>query len=241
MNKKQIIITSAGGLISFVGMFGLALLTTKIPSHLYGDSNQPALAATETDGALQPPKTETNVVGINEVGNKIAKQTMSERQLKGLVCEVQERIQQYNSKLKDIKLREQRLQMAQDTLKKDAENFDNMRVELASIVATLKNKRNELLKTRLEINQAEKTNLISIAATYDKMDAASAGSILRSMCVSESQGKIITEGEGLDDAVKILHYMTERTKAKVLAELVTAEPKLAAVFCQKLKQIVEGK
>ena len=43
-----------------------------------------------------------------------------------------------------------------------------------------------------------------------------------------------------DDAVKILHYMTDRTKAKVLAELSTAEPKLAAYFCQKLKQITEN-
>jgi flagellar motility protein MotE (MotC chaperone) len=43
----------------------------------------------------------------------------------------------------------------------------------------------------------------------------------------------------MDDAVKILHYMTERTKAKVLAELVTSEPKLAAVLCEKLKQVVE--
>jgi hypothetical protein len=39
--------------------------------------------------------------------------------------------------------------------------------------------------------------------------------------------------------VKILHYMTERTKAKVLAELVTSEPQLASLLCQRLKQISE--
>jgi hypothetical protein len=43
-----------------------------------------------------------------------------------------------------------------------------------------------------------------------------------------------------DDAVKILHYMTERTKAKLLAELATSEPALAAAMCKRLKQIVEG-
>ena len=54
--------------------------------------------------------------------------------------------------------------MAQDTLKKDIENLDNLRVELASTVASLKEERDKLLKSRLEIAQAEKTNLTSIAA-----------------------------------------------------------------------------
>jgi len=43
-----------------------------------------------------------------------------------------------------------------------------------------------------------------------------------------------------DDAVKILHYMTERTKAKLLAEVATSEPALAAALCKRLKHIVEG-
>ena len=43
-----------------------------------------------------------------------------------------------------------------------------------------------------------------------------------------------------DDAVKILYYMSERTKAKLLAEVATSEPALAAALCKRLKQIVEG-
>jgi hypothetical protein len=41
--------------------------------------------------------------------------------------------------------------------------------------------------------------------------------------------------------VKILHYMTERTKAKLLAEMVNSEPKLTAALCERLKQIAEVK
>jgi hypothetical protein len=33
--------------------------------------------------------------------------------------------------------------------------------------------------------------------------------------------------------------MTERTKAKLLAEMVNTEPQLTAVLCQKLKKVVE--
>jgi flagellar motility protein MotE (MotC chaperone) len=58
------------------------------------------------------------------------------------------------------------------------------------------------------------------------------------MCTKQmDSGRI--EGGAIDDAVKILFYMTERTKAKLLAEMVTSEPKLAAILCQRLKRIVE--
>ena len=82
------------------------------------------------------------------------------------------------------------------------------------------------------IAKAEKDNLVSIAATYDKMAPEAAGEILTNM----SQAK----NSSSDDAVKILHYMTERTKAKVLASIAESkEPAISAYFCQKLKQIIE--
>jgi hypothetical protein len=60
------------------------------------------------------------------------------------------------------------------------------------------------------------------------------------MCAKQMEsGKF--QGGAIDDAVKILYYMTERTKAKLLAEIVTGEPKLAALLCQRLKLISEGK
>ncbi len=81
-----------------------------------------------------------------------------------------------------------------------------------------------------------------IAATYDNMDSASASKIVVSMCSSQTQpGEIDNQSSGFDEAVKILYYMTDRTKAKLLAELTTSEPKLAAFLTQKLKRIVEGK
>ena len=95
--------------------------------------------------------------------------------------------------------------------------------------------REKLLKSRIEIARAEKANLISIAAAYDKMDATKASEILTNMSKMQDS----SDGNGFDDAVKILYCMTERTKAKLLAELTTSEPKLAAVFCQRLKQIIE--
>jgi len=180
------------------------------------------------------------VAGTIGADGKAAK-NMTEQQLKSLVYEVREKIQDYDSKLRDIELREQRLQTAHNTLKEDIGNLNNMRVELASIVANLKSERDKLLKTRVEIEQAEKASLMSIAAAYDKMDAASASKILSSMSTNQTEDGTATGSSGFDDAVKILHYMTERTTAKVLAEMVNSEPKLAAAICQRLKKINEGK
>ncbi len=64
------------------------------------------------------------------------------------------------------------------------------------------------------------------------MDATSAGQILTN--ISEAKNA------AADDAVKILYYMSERTKAKVLASIAETEPAISADFCRQLKNLVES-
>ena len=240
MSKKLIVVTAAAGLVSFAGAFVFARVTKKAPVSLPSEPNQPLVVGQEVE--LKLPKPTDDVVGALAADDNAMKKAMTDKQLRSLVYEVQEKIRQYDRQLASLDTREHRLQMTADSLKKDIENLNNLRVNLATIVAGLKEERDKLLKSRMEIAQAEKANLAKIAATYDKMDAASAGKILSSMCTAQAQGSSAGGGSGnMDDAVKILHYMTERTKAKVLAELVTSEPKLAAALCEKLKQVVEVK
>ncbi len=243
MSKKLIIMTAAAGLVSFAGAFAFTWLTKK-PAPLQEQSpalNQSAPAGQETDLRRQKAGvgadssafagTQAVVGGQGEI-----KKTMTEKQLKSLVYEVREKIREYNNKLQSLDVREQRLQMAAGMIKKDIEELKGLQIELTSAVTGLKRERDKLLKSRVEVAKAENVNLISIAATYDKMDAASACKILTNMCQMQD-GQL--EGDSFNDAVKILHYMTERTKAKLLAELVTSEPKLAAVLSRRLKQVVE--
>jgi len=240
VSKKLIIITASAGLVSFAGAFVLGWLTKPaLPEHPDRPA-QSAVASVETIQKMPRPVVDmTDAIG--SVSGRERK-SMTEKQLRNLVFEVREKVQEYNNKLQNLTLREERLQRTQDTLKKDIQNLKDLRVELATIVADIKSERDKLLKSRLEIDQAEKDNLLLIAATYDKMDASSASKIMVSMCTSQTQpGTIDSQSSGFDEAVKILYYMTERTKAKLLAELTTAEPKLAAFLTQKLKRIVEGK
>lgn len=243
MNKKVIILMAVAGLVSFGGAFAFAWFTKKAPSSespAEQGINEATFADEET---LKLPEPKAGTVGVIGSGDSKMGRAITEQQLKSLVHEVRESIRQYNGKLEDLELWEQRLQMAQDTLREDIEKLNNLQVELASMTAALKSERDRLLKTRTEIAAAEKANLMSLAAAYDKMEASSAGKILSNMCVSgdgQAQKRVFGgPGSNMDDAVKILYYMGERTKAELLAELVTLEPKLAAVLCRRLKQIVE--
>ena len=240
MSKKLIIMIAAAGLTSFAGAFVFARLTKPSPTSQHAEPNQPALAHQQAE--LKLPQPEVGTVAIAGASDGTMKKTMTEKQLKNLVYEVQEKSKEYNDKLRSLQMREQRLQMAQETLTKDTENLNNLRIELASIVASLKSERDKLTKSRVEIAQAEKVNLVKIAAAYDKMDAASASKILTNMCKSQAQSAGPGRADSnMDDAIKILHYMSERTKANLLAELVTSESQLAAFLCGKLKQITEEK
>lgn len=227
MSKKLlIIITAAAGLSSFGGMFALAWFTKPTPQVQGPETAQ----AREAGLKLTQPQMPLGGA-IAQLDGKM-KKAMTERQLKSLVYEVREKIQEYDRKLHDLEVWEQRLRTAQDTSKKDAEELNNLRIELASTITILKSERDKLQKSRLEIAQTEQKNLISIALAYDKMDATSAGQILTNI----SQAKDATA----DDAVKILYYMSDRTKAKVLASIAETEPATSADFCRKLKDIVES-
>jgi flagellar motility protein MotE (MotC chaperone) len=227
--KKRLIILIAAGLVSFAGMFAFAWLTKKTPATT--KAQQPPSVSQESGQKLPEPK----ALAMPEAGgtDSQVKRAMTEKQLKGLVHEIREKIQEYDNKLQGLKVREQRLQTAQNELIKDIEELNNLRIELASTIASLKEERDRLDKSRIEIAKNERVNLISIAATYDKMDPASAGKILTNISKPQNGSP--------NDAVKILHYMSDRTKANLLAELATSEPPLAAYLCQQLKQMVEKK
>jgi flagellar motility protein MotE (MotC chaperone) len=240
VSKKLILITASAGLVSFAGAFALGWFTAPSPSGATGETIQAEVVSV---GAVpEMPRPVAGTKGVIGVVSDSEKKAMTEKQLKNLVFEVREKVQEYDDKLQNLTVREQRLQRTQDTLKEDIQNLNNLRIELATIVADIKSERDKLLKTRLEVAQTEKSNLVLIAATYDKMDASSASKILVSLCTSQTQpGKIDSQSRSFDEAAKILYYMTERTTAKLLAEVTTGEPRLAAFLTQRLKQIVEGK
>ncbi len=246
MNKKLIILTAAAGLVSFTGAFVFAWLTepasTSINQSASGGTDQ--IEPAEKQAEPKPLQPEVSAIALRDAVDDTIEQPsiqsgVTEKQLKNLVYEVMEKKRQYENMLQSLQKRENRIQIAQDTLQKDIENLNKLRTELATMVAHFKEQRDKLLKSRVEITQTEKVNLAKMAATYDKMDSASAGKILTNMCSPSLNTEPVDGQSNMNDAVKILHYMNERTKAKLLAELGASEPKLAAALCKRLKQITE--
>ena len=231
--SKKLIIIAAAGLVSFAGAFAVAWFTNPTTAPPPASAEVAGLRAGAQTGISQPAPTAAPDSEADAV--KKQRKTITEKQLKDLVYQVREKMQEYNRKLQTLELQEQRLQIAQDSLKNDIENLNKLRVELASIVAGIKSERDMLLNSRVKIAQAEKANLTKIAATYDKMDPEAAAKILTNM----SQTQTGRGDRNFDDAVKILNYMTERTKAKLIAAIAETEPTLAAVLCRKLKQVIE--
>lgn len=230
MSKKLIIITAGLGLAGFAGMFAFAWFTkpSAVAQNLEGDQS---ISSVQESGfnLMQPQVAEA--MGTSGI-NSAMKKAMTEKQLKSLVYEVREKIGDYDNMLVDLKTQEQRQQLAHESIKEDIAKLNNLQVELASTIAQLKNEQQKLLKSRIEITKVEKTNMMSTAAFFDKMDSASAGKILTDMSRDQN--------DGAADVVKILYYMTERTKAKVLASIAETEPTISAYFCQRLKEIIEN-
>lgn len=244
MSKKLIIIASAAGLLTFAGVFfGARMLGRKSSPPVTAETTENKTSEANPTTSAAKPQAESSTPAEAEpqtTAEAEAETTkgLTEKQLKSLVYEVREKINDYEKKEKELEVRESRLQITQDTLKKDIETLNQLRVELATMVANLKEQKNQLLATRTAITGSEKANLTSIALTYDKMDSVGASKIITSMCAKQLEsGK--TEGGNIDDAVKILFYMNERSKGKLLAEIASTEPKLAAVLCQRLKKVVE--
>jgi hypothetical protein len=230
VSKKLIIIASGLGLLSFAGAFSFAFF---VRPQQVAPPDEPE----QTMNAVAEAQTESKPQQLI-----MKTKSMTEQQLKSLMHDLRKKMQDYESKLQVLKIEEQRLQTAQNVLKEDIEKLHSLQIELASITANLKSERDQLLKSRIEIDKSEQANLVTLAATYDKMDASSASKIVTNLCISDETGqdkKIEDKSGSFDDAVKILYYMTERTKAKLLAELSVTEPQLAAALSQRLKQIVE--
>ena len=242
--KRMIITTGAAGLVSFAGAFAFAWFSNPSASNDPKEPQRSAASVADTSSTAVLER-RAEVARLADAPAGAMKKAMTKQQLENLIQEVRQKMREYDDRLQAIAMRERRLEVAQNVLAEDIESLDNLRLEVASTITTLKSEQDALIKSRLEIDSKEKANLITIAATYDRMDVTGASKILISMCkpddsTSAEPSKVARKSESYEDAVKILHYMTERTKGKLLAEVASSEPELAADLCQRLKQIVEG-
>lgn len=189
-------------------------------------TSQPATAAASAPAvppAIEPPL----LVSGSPGGSSEAALRQKERQLEELVRDLQGRIAECRRREEELAQREKRIAAAQDMLKTQAQELENLRIQLVAPLARLKEAKSELQQSQILVAQQEKENLKKTALIYEKMDAASGCRILEAMCANRQEA----------DAVKILHYMSDRAAAKLLSEI--TDKQLAANLTEKMKQFKE--
>lgn len=230
MNKKLIIITGIIGIVGFGASFGVSFILGKMQKLQQPQDEQQQQAAIENQTAEMLASTEP----VIKEEEKTLKAKLTEQQLQGLIHDVREKSMEYDVKMASLQKTEERIASVQKSLQNDIESLNKLRIEIASLTAQLKQHRQNLLDTRIEIESSEQGNFQKMASFYDTMEPEGAAEIFTNM------SKLSTsESNGLDDVVKILYYMEDRNKAGVLEQLVTTEPKLAAVLSREMKKIKE--
>ncbi|HUU10020.1 MAG TPA: hypothetical protein VM431_05715 [Phycisphaerae bacterium] len=207
--KLKIVVLAVLGGIAFAGAF--------LVSRHFGTA--PAQASAQ----VPPPSGAAAPVPVSPLFD--AATLTEQRALQSLIRDVRAKLRGCEKRETAIGEEERRLTIARQDIEKQAQELEKLRVELATNTSQLKQAHDELQRSRVAIRQEEQTNLKRAAAIYDKMASDAAGRIFESMCKDNREA----------DAVKILHYMTERAVAKVLAAV--TDEALAAQLSAQMKRI----
>jgi len=218
-NKFAILVLMGLATTTFSASYGLSLWLGPGPAPATAGATAPATAA----GPLAAEQAPTDEV----VPGAVAR--LSEKHLIALIRQVRARIDEYQQKEKALEDREQRLQVAQEDLRQEAQGLEALWSRLTTAANQLKDTQTALEQTRLLVSNDEMSNLKHTAKIYDAMDAEAAAGIVESMC---------TNGQDTD-VVKILLFMEERSVAKLLAAV--KDQQLVATLCQKMKRVHEPK
>lgn len=228
MKKIQIIMLIVAGGVSFAAVFGTSWYLKKKKAQelaqLAQQQPDPAASVKRVPSAANPEGV------VFAVDAEIAQMGMSERQLQNLIFDIREKIKNFHTRQKQLEEEAERIEISRQTLQTDIDRLNSLRNKLDVAMNEMKQKEQELQDSIVEIDQLEKTNFQRLAGTYEKMEVAQAGKIMVTMAA----------GSQLQDSVKIIYYMTDRSAAKLLGEIAMAKPELAMIISSQLKRIKES-
>jgi len=229
MKKIHIILLLSAGLLSFGSAFGVSFWLKKSRAVSVDQSTaQNQNAAGQPSGNRAESSVLESLMARSQAADDLG---MSETQLKNLIFDIRQKMQEYNDKQKTLEQEKQQIEITRQTLQEEIEQLNQLQEKLNLTLIALKDKEKAIQNSVVEIETIERTNFQRIAGTYDKMDPAQAGKILATM-VTNNQ---------MPDAVKILYYMNERSAGKLLGEVGTNAPEVAAALSLQLKRIREEK
>jgi len=216
----------ASGKFAILILIGLATATFGVS---YGLSLWLGSTADSAAGAAEKavPAEGKADAGKDEAPPPMPTAHLGEKHLLALVRQVRAKLDECRQREKALAAHQRRLQVAREDLRKEARRLETLRSRLAAAAAGLKESRAALEKSRLAVREDEQRNLKHTAEIYDSMESRAAADIIQSMCKNQQE----------EDAAKILHFMKERSVAKLLAAI--DDRGLVADLCRKMKRIRE--
>ncbi len=214
--KMRLMMIAGLGLLSFAGFFLLSVLT------------QPTEVTREQLEAKQGQAVQgmQRALASAAIG-KLETLSPKERVLDQLIKEMRTEITAYEQRKRELTLLEKRTQLAQEALRRQVQELENLRIEVASALTPLKEERAKLQRERIRIDREEAANLKRVALVYEKMIPQAAAATLERMMSNQQER----------DAVRIVHFMQERSAGKVLGEI--KDPAVAARLSELMKRIRE--
>jgi len=214
---KIVIVVVLGG-VSFAASFFIGQLTSGPPQAAQATSGQ----AGQTAAELTAPSDMSLPSGMTEPTIH-----MKERELDYLIKELRLKLEAVAAREMQVDKREKRLALAEKLLKQQADELENLRLQLIAPLTRLREEQAKLRNALVTISQQEEANLKRTAKIYERMDPEKGGEIFTSMCRNNQE----------QDVVKILYFMSDRMAAKVLAAI--ADTQLAARLCESLKKVTQ--
>ena len=135
-----------------------------------------------------------------------------EQQLAKLIRQLKDKEEDYKRKDRQLELRHKRLNIAMEELRRQAQELENVRLRVATLLPQMESAIKTLQKTRLVIRKEEEANLQTMAETCNRMSPELAAGIFLEMARHR-------EPERKQRGAKILSLMSDRTSAKVLQSL----------------------
>lgn len=213
--KMRIIIAATLGLAAFGGAL---MFSWSRQSHDADVADREAAERTE------PEPTDL----LSDVARQAAGQIQpTEAELDQLVIELREKRRELNRRRRELDERERHLAIAEGLLAKQAEELEDLRLQLIAPLTTLRETTRELRDSRELIARQEQANLRGIAAKYERLDERAGAEILVSMVENGQEA----------DAVRILYYLSERSAAKMLGAI--PDRQLAARLVERMKRVEE--
>jgi DNA repair ATPase RecN len=230
MKKTQVIVMVGVGVFSFAASFGVNWFRHQKAAQAAVAESDPQMPEAAIDGRRQRG-VGGSLANAGRLSENIDEQVgLTERELQNLIYDVREKMRQNQQHEKELAKEAERIELARQGLQEDVERLNEIGATLDMKLLRLKEKEDQLQQMIIDIEKAERTNIERLAATYDKMDPSQSGKIMMNMAANNQMA----------DVVKILYYMNERNAARVLGEIGSTQPDVAAALSLQLKRVRQG-